>query len=121
MVKIASLSLLFLLASGCSRGHGRAPIPSPDGSMTLHARIEQSRNDPVTYRCVIFEIRDGSGRILHTENTRASDTMRWKMSWVSDNRIRLESSDIGTYEWIRQADGDWVREEATKSSTGDHP
>lgn len=84
--------------------------------MTLHTRIEQSRNDSVTYLYVIFEIRDSSGRILHTENTRASDVMRWEMSWVADDRIRLESSDIGTREWRRQAGGNWMKEEATKSS-----
>jgi hypothetical protein len=78
--------------------------------MTLHTRIEQSRSDPTLYLCVIFEIRDRSGCILHTENTRASDVMRWEMSWVDNDRIRLRSSDIGTYEWVRQADGRWLKE-----------
>ena len=90
--------------------HGPAPVPSPDGSMTLHTRVEQSRADPRTYLCVIFEVRDKSGRVLHSENTRASDRMRWEMSWVTNERVRLRSSDIGTYEWRRQADGKWVRE-----------
>jgi hypothetical protein len=118
--KIARLSLVFLLASGCAGGQGRAPILSPDGTMTLHTRIEQSRNDPVTYLCVVFEIRDSSGRILHTENTRASDAMRWTMAWVADDRIRLRSSDIGTFEWKRQADGSWVKEQAANPSVGGH-
>jgi hypothetical protein len=48
MIKVASLSLSFLLAPGCGGGRGHAPIPSPDGSMTLHTRIEQSRDDPIT-------------------------------------------------------------------------
>jgi hypothetical protein len=61
--------------------------------------------------CVIFEVRDTSGRILHTENTLASDRMRWYMSWVSNDRIRLKSSDIGTYYWQRRADGSWQKEE----------
>jgi hypothetical protein len=114
--KIVRLSLVLLLAAGCEGRRERAAIPSPDGSMTLRTRIEQSRKDPFTYLCVVFEIRNGSGRILHTENTGASNTMRWNMTWVADDRIRLESSDIGTYEWGRQADGSWV-----KKSTPGHP
>jgi hypothetical protein len=121
VVKIASLSLLFLLTSGCRGRPGHAPIPSPDGSMRLHTRVEQSRSDPATHLCVIFEIRDSSGRILYSENTKASDVMRWRMSWVGDDRIRLESSDIGTYHWRRQADGGWVKESAERSSAGVNP
>ena len=118
--KIARLSLVLVLASGCGGRRERAPIPSPDRSMTLHTRIEQSRKDPITHLCVVFEIRDGSGRILHTENTGASNTMRWKMAWVANDRIRLESSDIGTYEWKRQANGSWVKEQAPKPAAGGH-
>jgi len=116
MPKVAGLSLLFLLVAGCGERRGRPPIPSPDGSMTLLTRIEQGRDDPGSYLCVIFEICDSSGRVVHTENTRASDTMRWNLSWVSNDRIRLRSSDIGTYHWRRKADGSWVKEEAEKSS-----
>jgi hypothetical protein len=107
--RIARLSLVLLLGSVCGRVQGHAPIPSPDGSMTLHTRIEQSRKDPIASLCVVFEIRDSSGRILHTENTGASNAISWNMAWVADARIRLESSDIGTYEWKRQADGSWVK------------
>ena len=36
--------------------------------------------------------------------------MRWETSWVTNERIRLKSSDIGTHYWRRQADGRWVKE-----------
>jgi hypothetical protein len=111
VVKIARLSLLFLLTSGCGGGHRHAPIASPDGSMTLNTRIEQSRSDPATHLCVIFEIRDSSGRIVHSENTRASDAMSGRMSWVANDQIRLESSDIGTYHWRRPKVGPWAQHE----------
>ena len=110
MLRLATLSGLLLLIAGCGSRVTAPPIPSPDGSMTLHTRIERSKADLVTYLCVIFEIRDRSGRVIHTENTRASDRMRWKLSWVSNDRIRLNSSDIGTNEWKRLADGTWVKD-----------
>jgi hypothetical protein len=110
MQKLLGLSLLCLLVAGCGSHSGQPPISSPDGAMTLHTRIEQSRADPGAYLCVIFEIRDRLGRVQHSENTRASAIMRWNMSWVSDDRIRLESSDIGTYHWRKHRDGSWVQE-----------
>jgi len=109
MPKTTPVLISCLLLAGCAR-HGPAPVSSPDGSMTLHTRVEQSRSDPRTYLCVIFEVRDKSGRVLHSENTGASDRMRWEMSWVTNERIRLKSSDIGTYYWRRQADQRWVKE-----------
>ena len=118
MSKWATLSLLVLLATGCGRGQGPSPISSPEGSMLLETRVEQRGDDPATYLCVTFEVRDRAGCILHTENTRASNTMRWKMSWVSENRIRLESSDIGTRDWSRQSDGRWVSEPSSSDFAG---
>lgn len=112
MRQVFGLALVGLLAAGCGGRQGRPPVPSPDGTMTLHTRIERSRRDPGAYLCVILEIRDRSGRVLHSENTRASDAMRWDVSWISNDRIRLESSDIGTYDWRKQPGGGWVREPA---------
>ena len=110
MLRRATLTALVLLIAGCGSRGTPPPIPSPDGSMTLHTRIEQSKADLVKYLCVIFEIRDRTGRVIHTENTGASDRMRWNLSWVSNDRIRLKSSDIGTYEWKRLSDGTWAKE-----------
>jgi hypothetical protein len=98
-----------LVLAGCAR-QGRAPVASPDGSMTLHTRVEQSQKDRGAYLCIVFEIRDASGRVLHSENTRASDVMRWDMFWITNDRIGLKSSDIGTFYWQRQADGSWKKE-----------
>lgn len=113
MVPMLKKTALFLFSSvvlaGCAR-QGPAPLPSPDRSMTLRTRVEHSRSDPGAYLCVIFEVRDMAGRVLHSENTRASDVMRWDMSWITNERIRLKSSDIGTHYWRRQADGSWVKE-----------
>lgn len=101
--------LMLVMVAGCDR-KASAPLISPDGSLTLVTSVEHNRADPGAYLCVVFEIRDRSGKVLHTENTRASDLSRWRMAWVSTNKIKLESSDIGTYAWSEQADGIWKRE-----------
>ncbi len=118
MRKLAWLLLMPLVFAGCGRRAALPPIPSPDGSMTLHTRIEQSKADPAAYLCVVLEIRDPTGRVLHSENTRASDVMRWDMAWVANDRIRLKSSDIGTYDWHRQDDGRWVKEPVPRANQG---
>jgi predicted small lipoprotein YifL len=101
--------LMLVLAAGCGR-KGPPPLISPDGSLTLATSVEHSRTDPRAYLCVVFEIRDLAGKVLHNENTRASDLSQWQMTWVSTNKIKLESSDIGTYVWTKQAHGTWKKE-----------
>ncbi|HSY74442.1 MAG TPA: hypothetical protein VK810_03145 [Dongiaceae bacterium] len=104
------LSIIFVLVlfAGCSQ---KMPtVMSPDSSMSLVTSVEQSQQDPQTYLCVVFEIRDQAGKILHRENTHASVRMRWNMSWESNNRIRLDSSNIGTHHWTKQLDGNWKKD-----------
>jgi hypothetical protein len=108
MKRLVSLLLLLSLAAGCSR-----PVPpqaSPDGSLILAASIERSRAAGSKYLCVILEIRDRAGKVLFRENTGASDVMKWNLHWESNTRIKLDSSDIGTYYWNRQPDGSWRKE-----------
>jgi hypothetical protein len=87
-----------------------AAIPSPDGTLEIHTFIEQSRSNPTAYGCVIIEIREKSRKALYRENTGASDFERWSVDWVSNARIRLKSSDVGTMFWSRQPDGTWKKE-----------
>jgi hypothetical protein len=109
----AVLSLLIVGGLACLTGCRRAPPPlySPDGSMMLVTSIERSRRDPASYLCVVFEIRSTNGATLHRENTRASDTMRWSMSWRGNLKVRLTSGDIGDYEWHKNPDGTWTKSE----------
>lgn len=101
--------LVLLMAAGCGQ-KAAAPLISPDGSLTLLTSVESSRADPRAYHCVVFEIRDRTGKVLRRENTRASEMSQWQMTWASTNKIKLESSDIGTYYWTEQADGTWKKE-----------
>jgi hypothetical protein len=84
-------------------------------ALRLDRRL-QGRVDPSDI--IQQAIRNRAGRVLHTENTKASDVMSWKLSWVDDDRIRLESSDRGTHEWKRQDDGSWLKEQL-ESATAD--
>lgn len=93
------------------RGGGPHPLPSPDGSLTLHTHGERGRADPRSHQCGVIEIRDTEGRLVHAENTRASARMRCHFEWESDDRVRMVSGDIGTRHWWRTG-GRWVREEA---------
>ena len=103
------LLLTALVLVGCSPASRQVSQPSPDGKLTLVAFPQQSTNNRVL-QLVMFEIRDQAGKVLHREDTRASDAMRWGMAWVSNERIELKSSDIGTYYWSRQHDGTWRKE-----------
>ena len=93
--------------AGCSRPRTLAPLKSPDGTMTLVPGVNASHADPVTYGCVQFTIQDAHGKVLHREQTHAADRMRWSLAWSGNDKVILNSSDIGTSAWQRRADGKW--------------
>ena len=99
--------LLLMIAVGCTSQS--QTIPSPDGSLVVVTSVEKRKADPKIYLCVIFEIRDRAGKVLHKENTHASDVSKWSIAWLSTNKIQLDSSDIGTYVWEKQSDGTWKK------------
>ena len=101
--------LILTMVVGCGR-HASPSLVSPDGSLVLATSVERNRADPRKYLYVVFEIRDRKGKVLHSENTAASHLSQWQMSWVSTNKVKLESSDIGNYTWTKQADGSWKKE-----------
>jgi len=100
--------LLFFsgLVFGCTTSHSTS-IPSPDGSLTLVTSINQDRADRTAYLCVKFQIFDKAGQVVYEEQTHASDRMIWTMKWEGDQRLVLESSDIGTYAWEQGTGGMW--------------
>jgi hypothetical protein len=78
-------------------------IPSPDGTMQLVTSIPQKANDP-DYHCLVFEIRDIAGKVLHRQNTGAK-VSGWSVGWGSNTRIFVYASDIGTCHWSKQTNG----------------
>jgi hypothetical protein len=105
----ASLAITSAILAACGNGSTKELI-SPDGSLILRTRIETSRKDVRAYRCVMIQIRDRTGMILHEENTRASNTMRWDISWESNQSLRLVSADIGTLRWTKHPDRTWRKQ-----------
>ena len=92
----------------------RSAEKSPDGSFVLVTSIEESKIDPTLYGCVILEIKDSQNHVIHQENTRASSFQRWNIRWLSNDKIELQSSDIGKLIWIRTQDGKWQKQESQK-------
>jgi hypothetical protein len=120
-VVLVVLLALCLLGGGCaavlvltSRGdlfqrNETRRIPSPDGTKVLVTSVNRSQVDPTTYLTVQFEIRDAvTDAVLFQQGTGASDRMRWSMNWLSDDEIKLVSSDIGDYCWRESSAGSWA-------------
>ena len=100
--------MVFLTGCGSPFGSTAAalkPIASPDGLKTLNLSVNQSEVDPTKYLCVMFELRDKSGNLLHTVQTSASDIQKWAAGWFDDTTIVIYSSDIGTSAWKLVDDG----------------
>ena len=77
-------------------------LPSPDGTMLLRAEVING--------LVAISVHDVNGKVLYEERTQASDVHRWRVRWVNDARIILDSSDIGARGWSRNGDGSWRRD-----------
>jgi hypothetical protein len=88
--------------SGCGVGDKDHEATSPDGTMYFRTSTTEGTLLVVT----IFE---QNGTILHEENTRASRVHRWSVDWVSDSKIMIKTSDIGSLALIRGDDGRWSR------------
>lgn len=106
---IGCVLMLALLPRCAPAPSSSSSIPSPDGSLILVTSVNQSKDDPITYLCVKFQIVDSAGNLLYEEQTRASDRMRWSMHWEDNQHIVLDSSDIGTRVWEQQANGSWQK------------
>ena len=77
--------------------------------MTLVPTINQSTKDKSKYLCVRFSIMDAKGKVLHQEQTSTSSRMKWSLNWQGNDKIVLQSADIGTYTWQRGANGTWKK------------
>ena len=101
------LTLISLLFAGCfgSSSSALSPIQSPDGNLILIPSVNRAKSDLTKHLCINFKINDGSGSTLHEIQTGASDIQKWAIAWFDDSTIVLYSSDIGTYAWKLDGDG----------------
>lgn len=80
-------------------------VYSPDGSKVIIPTVSYNKELSDTYLLVHLKIQDThSGEILFQLQTSASDRMHWSVSWVDDETIMLDSSDIGEYCWSADLD-----------------
>jgi hypothetical protein len=112
LVMVTLLSAAYGLLVLSRWGHEtRPPQSSPDGSAVLNTWIQQrAAGVPVgRENCVVIQVIDRNGRVVLEENTGASCYMRWSVGWESNQQIRLDSSDIGSYSWRLEPDGKWAK------------
>jgi hypothetical protein len=110
MICAVGLAILIQLnVNGCGQSPSISlPIPSPDGRLLLKSGVNHDPKDPARYLRVIVEIKDLYGKTIFREITPASDTMRWSIQWIGNDKVLLDSSDIGKYVIRRIDNSRWI-------------
>lgn len=104
--------LLLLISFGCSNASENnvlKTLKSPNGIYRLDCVLETSKADPKGYYSIIFKIYNANGKLLFEKNTYVSHFHRWDVKWLTDEKIYLESSDIGNTYWIKKTNDDWYK------------
>jgi hypothetical protein len=84
------------------------PSHSPSGTFTLVPSTPRNHGDPA-YGYLVFEIRDAKGKVLCHADTGAK-AQGWTIEWPSDDQVIINSLDVGTQRWNKQADGGWTKQ-----------
>jgi len=97
--------LIFFVSFLCSCGATteEIEIKSPDGTMFL-------RTSTTGNTLLLISIYDKNGKLLHQENTRASHVQKWSVRWLNNQKILIDSSDIGPVSIVSNNVGHWNRE-----------
>jgi len=83
-------------------------VYSPDKSKVVIPSVDYNKDNYNTYLLVHIDIQDvSSKKILFQIQTRASDKMRWSVSWIDNKTVILNSSDIGPCCWKEEENGIW--------------
>jgi len=94
---------LVIIVLGSWRGRNRPPVEGVihncDGSLSLKLNLHRESKNPDIRDTISFEVLDNNDKILFRCQTIASDRMRWRMGWDRENRIWLNSMDIGILCW----------------------
>lgn len=107
------LLVLFIYYQLLYRGSTFHTLPrtyaSPNHHYLLTARVVTD-STAENYTHVILDIRDRAGKLLYTDDTHASNATGWSIQWVGNNRIMLNSGDIGMLYWQLSPSGQWENE-----------
>ena len=104
LAAVVWVALILQVFSG-ARPYIPDPVYSPDGSKVIIPTVDFNKENQDTYLLIHIKIEDAeSGEALFQVQTRASDRMRWSVSWLDNDTFLLDSSDIGHYCWEELAD-----------------
>lgn len=93
---------------GCRRSQW-PPIVSPSGAFSLVVSVNKSKAVPGQYYCLVFTVYDANEKVIDRIQTDASDRLKWNVAWDTEDRIWLDSADIGTYYWELGSNGRWQK------------
>jgi hypothetical protein len=83
-----------------------APITSPDGTLTANLTVNEEANAK-TYMRLGVEIHDAkTNALIFKRQTVASALRFYELTWTDNNRLHLNSSEIGDLSWTRSP-SDW--------------
>ncbi len=109
IVLVLLSAIAFIRMDRSTRSTLPIKIDSPNGEKILVANVNNDKQDVQNYLLVFLEVQDArSGKIIFQVQTNASHRMRWEVSWVDDQTIKLDSADIGTYCWKEESDQLWA-------------
>lgn len=80
--------------------HTKESVKSPDASMVAEA-------DRNSVGLVKVRILDSGGTPLYKTTSGASAYQNWSIQWLSNEKLLLQSSDIGPSTFVKQPDGTW--------------
>ncbi|HYE68683.1 MAG TPA: hypothetical protein VEA58_08725 [Anaerovoracaceae bacterium] len=84
------------------------PVYSPSGKRVIAPTVNMSKEDMKKYLCLYIEVKEtDTGNVLFAHQTDASVRMRYSFHWISDDFIKMQSSDIGDYCWREGSGGVW--------------
>lgn len=100
-ISIIVYFIVLIISTSC---HSNETFYSPD--QTLKASTQEDSNG-----ILIVNIFDKEDNRLFEYNTRASTFHKWSIDWQGNNKIMIQTSDIGPTSIIRNESGDWYTDD----------
>lgn len=114
------LGVLTIIAFGCAMAFVVAwrikatirqlppPIPSPDGKLMASLAVDEEQTHTKSYMRLAVEIRDAkTNEVLFKRQTTASAMRQYELAWEGDDRLTLDSAEIGRKLGWARGSGGW--------------